>query len=73
MAIERDEVELKPCPFCGDPMVIKLGLLQHVEQGDCLIGANAWDESALGRWMRRRPAAKPAARTRNRSADWEWP
>lgn len=51
--------ELKECPFCNDPMQIKHGTLKHIEQGECVIGADAWDETFLAKWNRRAPASKP--------------
>lgn len=44
---------LAPCPFCSDPMQIKHGTLKHVEQGKCVIGAYAWDDSFVPAWNRR--------------------
>lgn len=46
-------VDLAPCPFCSDPMRVHHGVVKHVEQGDCVIGAYAWDETKIGRWNRR--------------------
>ncbi len=59
----KDE-PLLACPLCSDPMRIVAGdTLQHVNQGDCLIGALAWQASPsfLTRWNRRpAPATIPA-------------
>lgn len=38
-----ETVELKPCPFCSDPMRVKHSIFGHVDQGKCIIGALAWD------------------------------
>lgn len=46
-------VVLKPCPFCGDPMVVSMGLLQHVHQAGCPIGAQSYDEGSASVWNRR--------------------
>lgn len=67
--------ELKPCPFCDDPMVLAFGeTLQHEHKTDCPIGQMAWGgRHAVERWNRRaRPSptvekveAEPVAGWRN--------
>jgi hypothetical protein len=49
--------EIEPCPFCADPMQVRGTLLQHVEQGNCVIGKQAYDVTDLPRWNTR--AAPP--------------
>jgi hypothetical protein len=45
--------EIEPCPFCGDPMRVHGQLLQHVDQGTCVIGAQGWPREYLDRWNTR--------------------
>ena len=46
--------ELKPCPFCGDPMQYSFDAVRHVKQGDCVVGAYSWgSHDAVERWNRR--------------------
>lgn len=34
---------LEPCAFCGDSMIAdNSGTFRHVDQGDCIIGMQAW-------------------------------
>lgn len=57
--------ELKPCPFCNDPMELHFDVIRHVNQGDCVVGAYAWPDSRLNDWNTRaieplRPATEQA-------------
>lgn len=44
---------IKPCPFCGDPMKNNVGIVQHVDQDDCPIGAIGLPVELVGKWNRR--------------------
>lgn len=44
------DVKLLPCPFCKDPMQNHLGIIRHVDQGRCPIGAYAWPVEEAERW-----------------------
>jgi hypothetical protein len=48
---------LVACPFCGDRMRVNNSrLIVHATQGDCIIGALAWDESKVDAWNHRENA-----------------
>jgi hypothetical protein len=51
--------ELLPCPFCGDPMQDRSGILQHVDQGTCPIGAQGWPIEWTERWTTRQSPTSP--------------
>ena len=51
--VDEATVELKPCPFCGDPMEIHYDTLRHRNQGDCLIGKQAWVDTRVEHWNHR--------------------
>lgn len=52
--------ELKPCPFCGDTLYTKYGLIRHKDQGDCIIGQIGFIVDHLPKWNRRAPTPEAA-------------
>lgn len=59
--------ELLPCPFCGDPMRVVLGNLQHTKDARdsrhdsiCPIRACSWPSGSIACWNRRASQAAPA-------------
>lgn len=48
---------LEPCPFCGDPMRVYFGTVQHIqsERDDCPIAKYAWEGTPrlLAKWNQR--------------------
>jgi hypothetical protein len=63
-------VEVKPCPFCGDPMRNDYGTIKHVSQGACPIGAYAWgSHEAIEAWNRRALIQPTPAETEGGDAD----
>lgn len=67
-----NDTKPKPCPFCGDAMTIEHGVVKHMEQGTCIIGQHAWDESYLSRWNERGGGA-PITRAPKKAGTTKYP
>lgn len=52
-----EDKSISPCPFCGDKMMVSNGgLVQHIHQGSCFIGAISFayeHKASLEKWNRR--------------------
>lgn len=66
-----DDRALEPCPFCEGAMQVLHGMLRHVDQSSCLIGAYAWHEGRIEDWNRR-PLSAVEARPTQEPVAWRW-